>query len=286
MISLVQVIAAMAAGALVAISCVLVLKVQELQRRTRPDEEVPPEQQSRDWAGEREARIDAVASIAVDRFETIRSQGAQAADVQPRAPEVRLIRPLPGEARVVRAKRHLKLIGGGFAAMFSLYTGVRAAIRAQMTQVVGSAVGGLTVVSAVTALTVTPWSMDSQNEPPSPAPSSTGSHSVPQSPREVRQPSITTMSDSSVSQRAGRQTPRTPAEPSDTGIVSPTAQPSGTAVTSPEDEPADTASAASDSPEASSQPVLSSPSASQSGPPARPTVTGWPGHGHRHHDRR
>ena len=92
MISLVQVVAAMAAGAVVAISLVLVLKVHELQRRAGPDEDAQAGRQPQDQV-ERESRIDATALIAIDLFETIRCPHAHRVHVRQPTAEVREIRP-------------------------------------------------------------------------------------------------------------------------------------------------------------------------------------------------
>jgi hypothetical protein len=286
-ISLVQVVAAMAAGALVAVSFVLVLKVYDLQRRIEPDEDAPPERRPLDQVVERESRIDAAASIAIDLFETIRPEDVHHVQVQESRAEVREMRLLPDHAVAVRSKKHLRLYAGsGIAALISLYTVGRAAMRAQQAQIIGSAVGGVTMVSAVSVLTLTPWTMDGQTEPPAPTPSATWSYTETQSPRDATLAAATTLPKRSASPSSQREMPSPSASPSSTGLVSPTAQPSSAVPTptlkeTPAPAHSDTTAPASEEP---AQPGVARPSASHPGPPANPgPPAGPPGQGHRHH---
>jgi hypothetical protein len=249
LINLGQVVAALAAGALLTIAVMLLLELHGRPRRPKPDSQQPEaEPDDREW------RIEAMRNITVDAFEAIRQLAGNGEDLP--APEDLEYRPveLPHGTRVVRSKRHLHLIGGAVAAIITVSTAARDALR-QHPALIGAA-ASVAAAGAVTTLTLTPWTTDNDAGPPRPP-----------TPSATSWPSSTPP--------PGSSSPRPSGTASPTPSASPTAPPTST---SPSPSPSSTSISPSPATPGAS-PSGKTPSAPQPAQPAPNDSGGGSGRG-------
>lgn len=167
MINLGQVVAAMAGGAMLAIAIVLVFQLRSWQRR---DAQKPKTEQETG----RDQRIEAAARFADEYFDEFYDELTSDDDGdKPRR--------LPYGTKVVRSKGHLHLIGASVAAIASITTVARDALR-EHRGLASATIGGLAAASAVTTLTLTPWTSENHAGPPQPSAPSATSWSTPTPP--------------------------------------------------------------------------------------------------------
>ncbi|EPD63138.1 hypothetical protein [Streptomyces sp. HGB0020] len=166
MINLGQVVAALAAGALLTLALMLVLDRHYEQRGTGQTSGLQEaERDDEEWL------IEATRQITVERFEALQrdDDGLPVAASEDAAGE------LPYGAVVTRSKGHLRLIGPAVAAIVTAGTAARDAVRHHRV-LTTAAVGTVATAAVVTTLTLTPWAPDNDAspDPSTAAPSATG----------------------------------------------------------------------------------------------------------------
>jgi hypothetical protein len=175
MINLGQVVAALAAGALLTLALMLVLDRHYQQRGSEQTSE--PQETKRE---DEEWLIEVTRQITVERFEALQHDDGLPIAVPDDAPGG-----LPHGAVVTRSKGHLRLIGPAVAAIVTAGTAARDAVRHHRV-LTTAAVGTVATAAVVTTLTLTPWGPDNDASPgpstaapsatghPSPSPTSSG----------------------------------------------------------------------------------------------------------------
>lgn len=162
-VNLGQVVAAMAAGALLTISITLVLQLHGRRRHEETDIQ-------KHGDDNRELEIETAAQMIEDSFDVLqRTTGGR----KPPDPGDDGDGDLPRGAVVVRSKGHLRLISSAVAALVTASTAARDAVRTSHGQVVSATVSAAAAASAVTALVLTPWAANDDSQSPAPAESST-----------------------------------------------------------------------------------------------------------------
>lgn len=159
MINVGQVVAAVAGGALLTIAIMHVIEVYVIQHRREAERN---EQDERAW------KIETARQITLEGVETFRRRAARGHQLHVTEDSEADGDDQPYGAVEARSKAHLRLfIGGGVAVLAALGAAIRGLIRAQHSQFVSAAA----TASAVTLLTLTPWSTAEDNpEPPAPVP--------------------------------------------------------------------------------------------------------------------
>lgn len=134
---------------------------------------------------ERQKRIEAARRIVLESVESFRQLPESC------RPQLGLkavedsVDDLPDGVTVVRSKGHLRLIGSGVAALITVSTAARDAIRASRPQIVGATTTA--TAAAVTVLTIAPWSAQAgAPQTFSPAPSAASWAPSPHSGRATR----------------------------------------------------------------------------------------------------
>lgn len=264
-----QVIAALAGGALLGMAIILVIQLHDARSRAAPPE--PDEQRERERRIEQAARIGADVTYELLQKRPFTSVGHGAEPEGPSGPGPQLA----PDAVVIRSKRHLTMLvfTGVLGALVWVSGFARDAWQAHRGQMVGAAVGAAAAASAVTMLTVTPWSADNDGEPPSSAPTVTSSPTPILPPSgAVPYPSGTSSPEPSASPSSAQPSPSSSnsqillISPSPEASATPT--PTGTEPSAIEPSPADsggTASAPGEATGSPTPPASSPPSASVPG---------------------
>lgn len=167
MISLAQVVAALAAGALLTIATMLVFKLHNMgSQGERPDV---------DELTDGERKIEIARKLAVESVETFRQQTQAGPDLHAISDdEVSPSYEVTDEAVAARSKGHLTLyvVSGAVAALATVSTAARVTWREHRGHLVGAAISAATTGSVVTVLTLTPWTGETGAAPPRTVPSS------------------------------------------------------------------------------------------------------------------
>lgn len=165
MINLGQVVAALAAGALLTLALVLLLERHSLRAQAPLSAREGSDQPGNERGvqdDERERLIEACRNITVDAHEALRDRPAPERELS--------VRGLPSNTVVVRQKRHLGLISGLAAALIALYAGVREVMRQHGATATGAVVSTMATAAAVTTLTLMPFTAEDDATPPRLAP--------------------------------------------------------------------------------------------------------------------